>query len=453
MAERILKFGGIDPLSRTEWKRGESQPDSDPRARKGTEVVSGLHLMSAVQQLEPCSSTRMAYFSPSVSPDTSLAEIEHAVKEEGASLEEFMTESERFRPTVNPRRSRRKDREDGGLSPGSDADLWHVPTSNYNARSPDTRFEPLARAIDDNDAIDNAGVYGEFRERRNGGEVHGELWFDDFDVGAIDGDPVRLGVKFRYNYFGDLAFSYQPYAQRTRCKNSVRALDDWEPVMAHNTEPNFRERYDELLRELGLYGDALSQQIQTASELVFEFESGLDADEADDGVLPVPMSVEGFYEHAGMPDPRVCADHARSEAESDGDYEGGADRISAWHLHNGATYWLSWHWNGSEGSRAFRAYRRTADDMLINPRQVVDDVTTAYTEDVRREIIREVAGEGTDPSELTDEQRSEVGNRLADHEGINMAEESVETLESKVQRFEETEQRLDEIAERIGAEA
>jgi hypothetical protein len=450
MAERVIKFGGIDPLSRTEWGRGDSEPDTDPRASQGTDIVSGVHLMSAVEQLEPCVSTRMAYFDPGSPVNMTLGELEEAVRAGDVSLQEVMTVTDRFEPTVNPRRSRQKGA--GDRDPDNDGDLWHVPTSNYNARPPRERFEPLARAIDDNDAIDNSGVYGEFRERRNGGEVYGEVWFDDFDVGAMDGDPVRLGIEFRYNYFGDMAFSYRPYAQRTRCKNSVRALDTWEPVMAHNQEPNFRERYDELLRELGLYGDALSQQIQTASELVFDFESDIDPEDAEDGVVPVPVSVEGFYENAGLPDPRTAADAARDEASGAARYDGGPGRISAWHLHNGATYWLSWHWNGSEGTRAFRQYRRAADDMLINPHQMADRVRESYEEGVREDIIADVAGEpGARWDDLDEQQRQEVESRMMDHDGVDMARRSVESLETMVESFEETEERLDAIAAQIDA--
>lgn len=450
MAERIIKFGGIDPLSRTDWARGGSEPDTDPRATTGADIVSGVHLMSAVEQLEPCVSTRMAYFDPGSPADMTLADLEEAVREGDVSLEEVMTVTDRFEPTVNPRRSREKGL--GDRDPSNDGDLWHVPTSNYNARPPRARFEPLARAIDDNDTIENSGVYGEFRERRNGGEVYGEVWFDDFDVGAIDDDPVRLGIEFRYNYFGDMAFSYRPYAQRTQCKNSIRALDGWEPVMAHNQEPNFRERYDELLRELGLYGDALSQQIRRAADLVFDFESTTDPGEADDGVIPVPVSVEAFYEHVGLPDPRTAADAAREEASGAARYDGGPTRVSAWHLHNGATYWLSWHWNGSEGTRAFRQYRRAADDMLINPHQIVDRVRDSYEESVREEIIAEVAGDaGARWEDLDDEQRQEVESRVMDHDGVDMARRSTQSLDEMVQSFEETEERLDAIAAEMEA--
>jgi len=450
MAERILKFGGIDPLSRSESRKGEAEPDTDPRGRQGTEIIGGMHMMSAVEQLQPVSKTRMAYFDPDA-PDMSLGELEDAVAEGGVSLEEVMTKTDRFTPLVNPRRSREKDH--GERDPSSEGDLWHVPTSNYQARTPRQMFEPLARSVGENGSVEDSSVYGEFRERRNGGEVHGHVWFDDFDVGAIEGDPVRLGLRFRWNYYGDLSFSYRPFAQQTRCKNSVRALDDWEPVMAHNRDPNLREKWDEAVRALGLYGDALSQQIQAARDVLFGF-GGVEPD-ASDGpdVIPMPMTLEAFYEHCGFPDARVMAEHARDEARASGDPRESAQRINAWHVHAGATYWLAWHWNGAESSRAFREYRRAADDLLMNPNQMVDRARESYEEEVRGEIVSEVLDEGQDLSDASAEQRDEIELRMMEHEGVATMGSSAETMETMVERFEETEQRLDAIEAAMAEEA
>jgi hypothetical protein len=401
--------------------------------------------MSAVEQLEPSATTAMAYFDPDAgAKEMSLAELEGAVVAGDVSLKDVLTKTERFTPLVNPRRSRLKRR--GELSAGADADLWHVPTDNYQAMPPRQVFQPLAAAIDDNDDVDNSSVYGEFRERRNGGEVFGNCWFDDFEVGAIDGDPVRLGFRFGWSYFGDRAFYHQPYAQQSRCKNSVAPLGDKQVVMHHNKSVSFREVWAEALRELGLYGDTLSQHIQAARDILFDFSGGPGAED-DFDVIAMPMDLDGFYGHVGLPDPGIPADHAREEARNSGDPRESADRVNAWHVHAGATYWLSWHWNGSEGSRAFREYRRTANDLLFNPHQTAGRVRDSYESEKRQTVINEVLGAGRGLANANEQERAEIEDRLADHEGVATIRNSVETLEEMVETFEQAEDRLDRMQE------
>lgn len=446
MAEKILKFGGTDPLSRVEADRGEAEPERDPRGQRGTEIVRGVHLMSAVEQLEPATTASMTYFDPDA-PDVSLEELTEAVREGRMDLGEVMTKTSRFTPLVNPRRSRQK--ESGELTPDSDADLWHVPTSSYQAMPPRQIFRPLAEAIDANEAIDNSGVFGEFRTRRNGGEVHGDIWFDDLDVGAIDGDPVRLGFKFRWDYYGDTSFGYRPFAQRTRCKNSVAPLDDWQTVMHHNKSINWREMWGEAVRELGIYGDRVSQQIQAARDIILDFETTGDLTEGEDnedGVVPVPFGLEEFYEHIGFGGDRIPADHAREEARNSGNPEESATRISAWNVHNGATYWLSWHWNGAEDSRAFRQYRRTANDLLFNPHQIVERAQEDFERQQRRRVVQNVL-EGRPIEEATDEEMDEINNRMMNNDAVVRMRSSVETIGEMVEQFEQTEERLDRMQE------
>lgn len=446
MADRILKFGGVGALSANERPAGEAEPDEDPRGRLGTEIVRGLHLVSAAEQLEPATTAGMAYFDPDA-PDLDLDEIEEAVQDGRLSLSDVMTKTDRFTPLVNPRRSRLKSR--GEMSGDSDADLWHVPTNNYRAKPPRHVFGQMARVIDNNDSIDNEGVYGEFRERRNGGEVYGNVWFDDFDVGAIDGDPVRLGMKFRWNYFGDLSFSWRPFAQQTRCQNSVAPLDDWQPVMAHNRSVDWREEWEEAIRGLGVYGDHLSQQIMAARDILFEFAGGFEefeeSDTDDDDIISIPMGLEAFYRHLDLPDPQIPADHAREEANASGDDRESSSRINAWHVHAGVTYWLAWHWNGSENSRAFREYRRTANDLLFNPHQITGRVRESYEQEERAKVVREVLGKGRPLDDADPDERAEIEERLNDHKGIATIAASTETLGDMVEDFEDTEERLDRI--------
>lgn len=466
MTQRILKYGGIGPLSRAESDRAEAEPDKDPRGDKGTEIVSGMHLMSAVQQLEPCATTGMAYFDPdSGLADATAAEIQEAVRSGEVDLTDHLTVTDRFTPLVDPRRSRRKRR--GELTLEGDADLWHVPTDSWVERSPRDYFEPLAAAISDNDDIPDDSVFGEFRERRNGGEVFGEVVFDGMEVNPADSDPVRMGFQVGWSYFGDRSFFVEPFAQATRCKNSVRAVGDKEVVMNHNQSVNLREMWNEKIRELGIYGDKVAQAIEEACEILYDFSgelavetvgedgttTGEDDEALPDGVVTMPMSLEAFYEHAGFPGEasRIAAEHAREAARNSGDPREEASRVNAWHIHSGATFWLKWHWNGAEDSRTFKKRRRAADDMLFNPYQIADRVEDEYRDEARRTIIRDVLGPEGSLADADEEEIEEIEDRLANHEGVVRMAESVSALGDKVEQFEDTEDRLDRMEDAIAS--
>lgn len=447
MTETIYKWGGIDALSRTEPEQGSREPDSDPRARGGTEVLHGMHMMSAVQQLEPAATGRMAYFDPD-SRFEDLSELQSAVESGEAELDEELTTTDRFSPLLNPRRSRQKDA--GDLPRDSDADLWHVPTSNYRAMPPSTIFSAAAKVVDAHDGIPNGSVSGEFRSRRNGGEVFGEMVFDTMEVENTENDPVRLGVEFGWDYFGGRAFFVQPFAQQTACKNSIRRLGDKKTVMHHNKSVDWKEEWSEVINRLGIIGDRLSQFIMEAREIVFDFTGGADEPDTTRPVVPVPMSVDSFFEHIGLPDPRIPADHAREQARNSEDGLEDAEHITAWHLHAGATYWLSWYWSGSEDSQAFRSHRRTANDLLFNPESLVERVEQQVVANERRRVMEEVLGQGVTMEEATPEERDEIETRLTDSSVVVDMSSSVETLNDAVEEFRGTEERLDAMAEMMG---
>lgn len=449
MAQRILKFGGLDMMSRMERETGDEEPEQDPRRSEAT-IVSGLHLMSAVEQLEPCADTDMYYAAPD-SPllDMSLEEAQEAVRAGEVDLTAELTKTGRFAPLVNPRRNRRK--RAGELPADGDSDLWHVPTSNYNPMPPRRLFSPMAQAIDAHDDIPNDAVFGEFRERRNGGEVFGEILFDTMRVNVAGSDPVRLGLRFGWNYFGSKAFSIQPFAQRTRCSNSVAALGERVTVMHHNRSTDLREMYEEAIAQMDLVSRRLSIAIEEALEVVLEFDADPDEEPAD-GVHPVPMSVEEFYLRAGLDaDTRTMAE-AAEEAAGAGGRRRPHGRLTAWDLHNGATYWLSWHWSGSESSRRFRGLRRAADDLLFNPLQMFQRAVREYENDIERRIAEDVLGEGGSLEDASEEERRLIEERLADHSGLTMTDRSEASLADLVRQFEDTEERLDRMAEQMEAQ-
>ena len=433
----IIHFGGIDAISNSNREEGDREPDEDPRSRSGgARVIEGCHLMSAVERLRGCTETGIAYFDPDLPADErDLEELGGRVRRGEVDLGDVLTTTDRHNALVDPDSAR--DKRDGRADADSDADLWSVFTDNYRAMPPVDVFRPLAKEIDSRD-VPNDSVFGEFRTRRAGGEVFGELLFDTMEVRHSSDDPVKLGVEFGWNYYGDRAFFCRGFAQQTRCKNSIRSLTDRHTVMHHNQNPDWREMWSDVIDALGVVGETLAQAIMDARDLVYDFGDGGDS---------LPMGPEGFLELAGLPEgaAEVAAEKAQDWAREAGGED--PEHISAWHLHAGVTYWLSWHWSGSEDSQAFRGHRRTANDLLFNPRPVQARVEEEYRERERRNARRRIAD---DPdADLTAEERLELQEEMDNHSGVASVDAAFAELEDSIEEFRTTEERLDRMESAI----
>lgn len=289
------------------------------------------------------------------------------------------------------------------LVPGDDA-LYHIPTDDYTIINPAQSLRPLAEVLRDEDFGDS--VFGEFRVTRGGGRVSGDVFIDGMhvetpetagrnaggpgDAVADGGDdkPTVVGLEVGYDFFGDTAFRCRGVALRTSCMNAMRAITDWTVVKhAGDIEEriDWHGLYTEVLEELDLKRDQLSQVIAEASEMDFNLrELPQDFAEGYDSVL------EAFYEYAGMPG--YLAEHAAENARAEA-----ADPFEPtwWDLHNGATYAVTHHARGDVmGGGSIDQYARLADDLLMNPAGFEERVQGAYRAEKEEREDATLAEEG-----------------------------------------------------------
>lgn len=309
------------------------------------------------------------------------------------------------------------------LIPGDNA-LYHIPTDDYEVINPGQSLRPLAEVLREEDFGDS--VFGEFRLTRGGGRVSGDIFVDGMNVQhpdiEDDDKPIVVGLEVGYDFFGDTAFRARGVALRTSCMNAMRAITDWE-VIKHagdvDNRVDWRAWWTDLLEEIDLKRDQLSQIIAEASEMEFDL-----TDLPEDFAMDHDSLLEAFYDYAGLPGylAQEAANACRAEA---------ADpfRPTWWDLHNGATYAITHTARGEVmGGGSIDGYNRLADDMLMNPPAFEERVQNAYE---------------TDREHREDATLSEEGG------GIAEIQAAFESVRDKKESYEE---RQDQMKQLVAAE-
>jgi hypothetical protein len=269
-----------------------------------------------------------------------------------------------------------------------DRALFNIPTDDYSIINPATFLRPLTEVLRD-EGLDDA-VFGEFRVSRGGGRVSADVFFDGKHVEApgMDEDrkPIVVGLQLDWDFFGGTALRMRGMGMDWECVNSIRQITEGKTIK-HAGDVNERvewvEMYEDLLEELDLKTDQLSRVIHEASE------ETLDLSDFPDGFADDYDTVlEAFYAYSGLPDylAEVAADNARANAEDPFEPDW-------WTLHRGATYAISHEARGEVGTgAAIDQYNRRANDLLMNPAGVADDVEAAYEEAHEETTLAEEGG-------------------------------------------------------------
>ena len=296
---------------------------------------------------------------------------------------------------------------------GDDA-LYNIPTDDYEIINPATFLDPLARVLRE-EGLDDA-VFGEFRVTRGGGRVSADVFFDGKHVEApgMDEDrkPIVVGLQLDWDYFGGTALRIRGMGMDWECVNSLREITDAK-IIKHagdvESRVDWEELYEDLLEELDLKTDQLSQMIHEASQETLDLSSL-----PDDFARDYDSVLEALYAYSGLPDylAEVAARDARANAEDPFEPDW-------WTLHRGATFAITHEARGEVGTGgAIERYNRIANDMLMNPAATADEIEVAYEEDREDETLADHGGG-----------RATIGS-------------SFESVREKRERFEEREEQI-----------
>jgi len=292
-----------------------------------------------------------------------------------ASSDTVYVETDRFQSVYSPDKLRSWFQADDDTEQVEDA-LWHVPTKTYSIVNPLTAYEPLEEAIRDEGYGDD--IFGEIRQYKGGGEVHMDVLFDAFQIDYTDDDsgrdPIVLGVRTGYDFFGDTALYFEGFAQDTRCDNSIRSITE-KKTIRHVGEVDLEDEVTDVLEEMELMTNRLAELIELAEDievdvLEMEFSEPFDHDD----------NIRAFYELAGFPSylSQEAASHARQRADN----SFLPDMTAMW---DGATYALTHAYQGGENTSTAQEYIDAANDMVMNPSQVIGNVHRQHEERLARQ--------------------------------------------------------------------
>jgi hypothetical protein len=333
-----------DPACRTVFAGIDSRTDSDLPAWYAEHVDDAEEVVSfssAIRNLPRATATEVAYRNP---------------------VTDEWVQTERFNAVVEPSRLQEQVRGDG-----DDVDpLFHVPSDSYTILNPVEVYAPLEavlreQTVDGRPLADVA--FGEIRQYRGGGEVHMDVLFDGLDVTLPDRrEPITMGITSGYDFFGGHAVYIEGFAQDTHCSNSMRSLTDKEVIRHVGDVEDFEAWWEDILGQLDLVADDLTGFIEDAREVTLDF-------------TELPFDVARFYDLLGFPD--YLGEQAASDAQANAP---DPFEIDVWTLHSGATYALTHHFRGKEGT-SLDQYQRVANDILFNPQATIDRVQQAFEQE------------------------------------------------------------------------
>lgn len=369
-------------------------------------------LATAIRGLETAETGSVSWKLPeSVAQNVNVPDMNDrfadGVEMKRADKNSVYVEVDRFVSVYSP------DKVESWVNPNDDDDvpddaLWHIPTNTYSIVNPLTAYEPLEEAIRDEGYGDN--VFGEIREYKEGGEVHMDILFDAFEIeysNDDDGrDPIVLGVRSGYDFFGSQALYFEGFAQDTRCDNSIRAITE-KKTIRHVGDVDLEEEVQDVLEEMELMTNRLAELIELAEDIEVDM---LEMDFSEP--FSHSDSIQGFYELSGFPTylAREAAGHARHRADN----QFMPDMTALW---DGATYALTHQFNGGENTSTAEEYISLANDMVMNPSRTLGRVNREH-------------------AHLLESQSSDDENPLEESSAHAEIEEFEESVQQKADKFE-----------------
>jgi hypothetical protein len=328
-----------------------------------------ISLATAIRNLEQAEAGGLAWKVPdNVADKMDVGEVNDLLPEGAeatkASSGSVFVETDRFQSVYSPDKLRSWLSADDDTEEVEDA-LWHVPTKTYSIVNPLNAYQPLEEAIRDEGYGDD--VFGEIREYKGGGEVHMDILFDAFQIDYTDDDngrdPIVLGIRTGYDFFGSQALYFEGFAQDTRCDNSIRSITE-KKTIRHVGEVDLEDEVSDVLEEMQLMTNRLAELIELAEDIEVDM---LEMDFAEP--FEHTDNIQGFFELAGFPTylAREAASHARQRADN----SFLPDMTALW---DGATYALTHHYQGGENTSTAQQYIDTANDMVMNPSQTLGNI-------------------------------------------------------------------------------
>lgn len=260
------------------------------------------------------------------------------------------------------------------LPKGRNDAIWHIPTKQYTKADPMTLWRPLEEALRDRfdvwDHGDAGDLFGVIRVRRDGGEIHMDLFSENVRV-SHDAEQITLGISTGHDYFGN-----------TRLYVDVVGYHDpgdgVGQVMRYLVDPKRRKHTGAADEEVvAWYAEGIAR-LETVCDTLYSIVT--DAMHHEIPLRDMPTSIPGFYEHLGLPN---RGDSTLAEPAGTRAVETAAGPYTAWHLYK-AGMWAIEHHYPSRDTSSFKKHVSKVNTLMFNPslaeRQVLKSIEDVLTD-------------------------------------------------------------------------
>lgn len=248
--------------------------------------------------------------------------------------------------------------------------VWYIPTTRYTLLEHHDALEPLAEAIA---RVGAETVFGTVRTRRDGGEVHLDVFFQGTDIGA-DGDKLTLGISTGNDYHQNVSLYVDVVAFLSPSGT------DGGRVMRYLVDKDTRKHTGTARDDIVTFYEKGARRLDEATERIREVVAN-----AMHHTVPVdemPISMPTFYQNLGLPDrkPNEVATPAGSRVTRITPEE---TNPTAWHLYKSGMWAMENHYEPRD-TNAFKNNMTAVNTLLFNPslaeRRVLSEIESDLLE-------------------------------------------------------------------------
>jgi len=272
--------------------------------------------------------------------------------------------------------------------------VWNVPGHGYTTVAHDEPLSALREAIVER--FDSSQVFGVTRLRREGAEMHTDVFTTAHQIDIADGD-VYFGISTGHDYTSTTRLYVDVVALYVPDDGSAR-------VLRYLIDPRRRKHTGEAGEDvIEWYGDALDR-LETVSDRLYRVIGEAMNYEIDMGEYPCSMAQ--WFSHLGLPS-NAPADLANPAGEATMRLR--ADELTAWHLYKGGMKAIEESYDSRDTS-AYKTHVGTVNTLLFNPslaeKRVLGSIEGSIVD------AREADDEETEPTDVTEYGESDVDDPL-----------------------------------------
>jgi len=344
----------------------------------------------------------------------------------GSNTESGVLPANQYKVLVNPA----WESLDADDIPGDREDaVWNIPKNRYTTVTHDEPLRQLREAIVER--YDGDSVFGTCRLRREGAEMHTDIFMADNLMSGLDGDELYLGISTGHDYTSSTRLYVDVVGLLIPEGGTAR-------VLRYLIDPRKRKHTgDAEDRVISWYGKALDR-LDTVGSRLYRVIGDSMHHEIDMGEYP--CSVMQWYAHLGLPSNR-------------NDLAGPASRYltritptdsqpTAWHFYKAGMKAIEDTYDSRDTS-AYKNHVSTVNTILFNPSLAEKRVLSSVEKSI---VEARASDDDTEPSDVTEWSEEPVDDPL----------ETVRTrataISEGVAEFESTKERVRALLEDDGTE-